>query len=560
MNEHRKIKKLLVDFALRQLPKQAEVEVRAHLAECSQCTHELKRLEALLMCTERMGKRCVDAQVCDSAKRMIFAALPNRQTGFFPAGSGVYSQFVWRKVMKHPITKLALTLTLVIAGVVGIDLLSAPSQAYGMRDVPEMVQQARTIHIKGWQCANVQRGLYEPDVVQPGQPETRALLEYWIDMETGCMRCTQPGNVRIDRSRVTAPVYTTIYDGEYIMIQNEECKEVRYSKLTPYQQLLRKRKNSLAVLQRMLVSLEIVDSFEKTDQERIKGNVFDVWQAEIKAPAWGGAELRIKSWVSPKTGYVGRVEIWMTEGAGDWYQSAELAEIEYNVPIPARTFITEAPSGYTSANTKENAYIRRLFQNRNRVGDQTIASYASFTLNDGSVILGWSCTTGWPDNDRSSDSYQAAVFNSLVVGGQLPALPIEFYTVSPIGEDPGVEYHGRHLSYTRKGSMFHEWGLYVPERRLDKYYGRLNYSLFYKGNSKEMNGPGAFTLGQTGDIWIHTQRDFDLFVLGAMAELSDESKAPTDVTYERVLQLASQIRNQLQKEKHESRIGKARGS
>ena len=42
---------------------------------------------------------------------------------------------------------------------------------------------------------------------------------------------------------------------------------------------------------------------------------------------------------------------------------------------------------------------------------------------------------------------------------------------------------------------------------------------------------------------IKTKEDFDTWVLGAMADLSSEGKAPEDVTYENVLQLARQIRN-----------------
>lgn len=534
----------MVDFALGELSQRQEAEVHAHVSDCRECTNELRRLEALLECTKRLGELSVDNQMCEAAKQAIFATLENRETGVRPRAD-VRSESAWRMIMKSPISKLAATLTIVIAAVLAIYLLSTPSPAYGIMDVPEMLRKAQTIHVKGWQCANVQGGLYDPNVVRAGQTETRALLEYWMDMETGCMKSTQPGNVQVKEGRVTAPVYTTVYDGEFIMAINDERKEIGFSRLTPYQQLLSKRKSSLAILQSMLLSLELLDSFKKINQERIHGEVFDIWQAELSAPSWGGSQLRIKNWVSPRTGYVGRVEIWRTEGAGIWYQLAELAEIEYNMPLPGGTFITEAPLGYTTANTKENPYVSGLFQNRNRVGDQTITSYACFTLNDGSVILGWSCTTGWPENDWSLDRYQEAIFKSLVVGGELPKLPIEFYGVSPIGEDPGIEYHGTHLSYTRKGSILHEWGLYVPGRKLDKYHGRLNYNLLYRCNSRDVNQKGAFTLGETGDIQIKTEGDFDLYVLGAMAELSDEGKPPTDVTYASVLRLAEQIRSQL---------------
>ena len=46
-------------------------------------------------------------------------------------------------------------------------------------------------------------------------------------------------------------------------------------------------------------------------------------------------------------------------------------------------------------------------------------------------------------------------------------------------------------------------------------------------------------------ILIETAENFDWWVLGAMAELSDDGKAPEDITYQTVLQLAEQIRKSL---------------
>ncbi len=42
---------------------------------------------------------------------------------------------------------------------------------------------------------------------------------------------------------------------------------------------------------------------------------------------------------------------------------------------------------------------------------------------------------------------------------------------------------------------------------------------------------------------VHDAADFERCVLGALAELSDSGKPPTDVTWQKVVDLARQMRN-----------------
>ena len=44
-------------------------------------------------------------------------------------------------------------------------------------------------------------------------------------------------------------------------------------------------------------------------------------------------------------------------------------------------------------------------------------------------------------------------------------------------------------------------------------------------------------------VMRNSEQEFDVWVRGAMAELSDDGKAPESVTYQNVLQLAEKIRN-----------------
>ena len=75
MNTHEKISEMLIGFVLGELPKQAEREVKAHTAECQQCSSELKRLQALLKCTEQMRGLSADNNLCKSAKDSLLATI-----------------------------------------------------------------------------------------------------------------------------------------------------------------------------------------------------------------------------------------------------------------------------------------------------------------------------------------------------------------------------------------------------------------------------------------------------------------------------------------------------
>ncbi len=114
MNKHEEINKLLVDFALGELPQQQASEVKRHVVECSQCSSELKQLKALLECTERIRELSADKQMCESAKQAVLKTVRSEEmeSSHSPnTGLG----HIWRTIMKSPITKLAAAAVIVIA-------------------------------------------------------------------------------------------------------------------------------------------------------------------------------------------------------------------------------------------------------------------------------------------------------------------------------------------------------------------------------------------------------------------------------------------------------------
>ena len=159
--------------------------------------------------------------------------------------------------------------------------------------------------------------------------------------------------------------------------------------------------------------------------------------------------------------------------------------------------------------------------------------HIAFTLNDGSVIVCW----------RSrivSEASQAVYFESLKTGGDLPPLPLVIYALSPMPQIEGLQYIGYHVAYSRKGDRYYEWSLYVSDRDPPPRSHLIGYQCHQEYNTDvqaEYNNTKIY-----GDLTIESEKEFDTWLLGAMAELSDDGLVPEQVTYQNVLRLAEEIR------------------
>jgi len=150
----------------------------------------------------------------------------------------------------------------------------------------------------------------------------------------------------------------------------------------------------------------------------------------------------------------------------------------------------------------------------------------SFTLSDGSVIVGWQSI------DHEADQAQEPLFAKLTFGGRLPRLPLEIYGLRPVGPAGSITYTGPHLAYTRKADRFTEWSLYVPSGTSPAIVKQAGYNALYRSNSDpRSNAQMGFTVEY--GVLIKTAEDFDKWVRGAMAELSDD--APEPLPYEKVV-------------------------
>jgi hypothetical protein len=248
---------------------------------------------------------------------------------------------------------------------------------------------------------------------------------------------------------------------------------------------------------------------------------------------------RSKLWVAADSGRLARAQTWIQFGDNRLQLQADYQTIEYNVEIPPDTFAIEPPEGYTATNSKETAPAMAIGASTARCGangyNLECSVAASFTLADGSVVVGWQGV------DVGSEQSQAPLFENLTFGGSLPKLPIEIYGLRPAGMSSAVTYTGHHLGCTRKADRFTEWTLYVPSGTAPASARESGYDVLYRFNLDPQPSAG-FGLRVGYGVPINTAEDFDAWVRGAMAELSDGGVAPETITYQKVVDLARRLR------------------
>ena len=144
MDTHKKISEILAGFALGELSEQAQGEVKSHLAQCPQCSDELKRLESLLDCTSRISNLSADEQTHESAKQTILAAVKNQQKES-TADPNTNPAFIWRKIMNSKLTKPAIAAGVIIAVLIGISQFggSIDGASVAWADVIEQISEFR---------------------------------------------------------------------------------------------------------------------------------------------------------------------------------------------------------------------------------------------------------------------------------------------------------------------------------------------------------------------------------------------------------------------------------
>jgi outer membrane lipoprotein-sorting protein len=438
---------------------------------------------------------------------------------------------IGRIIMKSPITKLAAAAMLIFAAVLSITILDkSATHAYAVTDLPGLFEQAKIIHIQGWQYFGGHR---MPD----GKKIRPVEIDNWVDLENSRSRHTGTG-VSIDKNGVRVTIGETISDGQYQVNLDHTEKDVTFFKVSDYQRMLNAYLISKLMYGQMFSEIEQLKNFKKVGWEQIDEIVYDIWQREV-IHAVTEHTNRFKYWISPNSGKLGRVQMWSKANNDQWELNYDYCEIDYDVEVPDGIFAMEIPEGYTLKNTMKTAIPEELGSGGGvGYGDDQCSLRADtkigFIMGDGSVIVAWG------SENSKSDTLQDELFKGLEFGGPLPKLPVEIYGLKPAGVSSDTTYTGYHLTYTQKAGKFVEWSLYVPDGTPPASVREFGYDVLYRFN---LDHEPKWRIGLTVNCMpIEAVEDFDKWVLGAMAELSDDGKAPENVTYENILQLTEQIR------------------
>jgi hypothetical protein len=436
---------------------------------------------------------------------------------------------IWRIIMKHRITKFAVSAAIIIAVLIGVNhftgSIDLAKPAYGITDVPELFQAARTIHMKG--------RMYFP-LSEPGKEQSSVEVEYWLDTQNGRWRLTYPGYSSSDEG-MKIHVSENISDGKYIMHINHTNKTVSFTKLSPFQKKLFTRKNIYTFFQLLYINFDLFD-YTKVGREVIDGATFDIWEGVREDNL--GTKMKMKAWLSPTTGDFARIKTWGPRKDGGMTKQMEIDLVQRDIEIPNEIFLTEAPPAYVLENTKDTATERELSNASVGTDSVSLNCHIVFTMPDGSVIMGYS------SEDRESDQPQAMLFEDLEIGGPLPKLAAEVYAIKPITTGEAITYRGYHLAYTQKAGKFYEWSIYVPEQKTAP-EAVLGYNLAHRYNPQGREVGATLSIAVAAELEIQDAQDFAVFVRGAMADLSDDGYVPEHITYENVLDLIDEIKGSM---------------
>ncbi len=487
---------------------------------------------------------------------------------------------IWRTIMKSRKIQLATaaTVILIVSLICYWSDTSIVTKAYAISDMPELLYSAQNLHMKkidrlsfsfssssgpGRRGASGRGGFYGGAPGADGNTTTVEVeTEYWIDLANGRWRTPflgfsggggiGPGGP--ETSQPTVSVAERICaGGDFEMLVDHDRKTVFYTRLTEFRKKLKCRQRAKLLVNEALGEPDWYDSYQVIGQEEIDGKTYDIWQAimekrllpSFKENNWLPPEAaefayeparKIQVWLSPETGEFAKTIRW-TQRNGQWHKGSETTLVEHNIDMPDEIFALEPPQGYRPLNSKYSATTPELSQGRSSILSIWLSNHIGFALPDGSIIA---C---WGSYDKKSRRPQGPLFKNLEMGGPLPKLPFEVYALEATHKDKEFTFEGYHLAYTKKNGSFYEWAIYIPSQDIDtKYSEMLNYNLIFRNNTPRKVNVNSVGPSVRAELTIKNKKDFDIWIRGAMAELSDNGIAPENVTYENVTKVIGNLR------------------
>jgi len=432
--------------------------------------------------------------------------------------------------MQTRIAKVASIAAVIAVAALAVTFWSrSSSPAYAITDLVRQFEQAHTIHVQGWN--------YFPEHKMPdGSDIPPSPIDNWTDVVNARSRYTRTSlAVGVEVNVIVSEV---VRDGpSQIRIDHGDNKSVTYFHLSEYQQKLETRRISEQISGQLFGNITLLSNATVVGAERIDGLDCDIWQSDdAEGSRW-------KQWLSADTGRLIRAQVLRKVDSGQWKVATDYPLIEYNVEPPEGTFSLEPPEGYTVHNSPETAHLIELgacgciYPGLNVKGVRYQAgARVAFALADGSVVV------GWQSYEYTAPEKQALFFEGVTFGGPLPELPLEFYALIPANGSSEPLYAGHHLAFTRKQGKFFEWSLYVPDGTPPADVQETGYEMLHRCNVEFARLVTISHMTVEPEFTIETAEEFDEWVLGAMADLADDGTAPEGLTYERVLDLAQEIR------------------
>lgn len=431
--------------------------------------------------------------------------------------------------MNSKITKFAVAAMIILGIMLGMQAITGSfdgsSKVYAMSDVPELMYAARTIHMMGV--------TYHPDMKNPGQ-FIPADIEVLIDLENERWRKVSVGMIKYQEGTQILRNESIFDGGEVELKINHNKKTAGYFKLGEYD---RKRNCQQAVKTIMYFTgndPEMLDLYTIVGQEKIDGNMYEIWELVIDNPDSMAMNAKMQSWLSPETGNIAQVLIWMKDDDNEWFKAAEITTLDLDIDVNDEDFQMSVPEGYEYTNTIETAYKNVFAGASCATGQFILEGHLLLAMKDGSMIACWSV------RKDQGDIAQGDLFTDLEFGGEFPQLPCVVEALKASANGHEAIYEGYHLGYTQGNGRFYVWGIYIADDPIKSPLRHvLPYEILYKRDGKE---DASCRLNMIVDMQIKNAGDFNDFVLGAMRQLSDNSTAPEYLTYQAVQELTEQIK------------------
>lgn len=445
-----------------------------------------------------------------------------------------------RAARRVRIWKIAAAAAIVLVVLAWWHTFGTASKVYALSDVPGIIRQARTVHVRTLTDDGTGR------------------WEHWYDIEHAREYVYDEGvyQVAFDSPETRKRATQTVRDGQYGMKVDHVERTVRFERWLPGEQELHRLMMADFALKTVLPNvLRHLDRYTKIGKGKIDGQSYDIWRREWKE--FTGIGRRYDIWVCPSTGEIGLTRQWAyyNEPERGWRLHSETGKIEINQKPPANIFATEPPEGYLLENTKATADLTSAgFRPHQTPEKYKLTVPMSFVLADGSVLACWNVAGEPTDSDPNKP------YRDLVWGGPVPDTSLTLYgllsnpvlgteerygSVSFWDEDMPktfVDGVGRHLTCTHRAGRVYEWALYVPQEELPSPESKETALVAVKWHARSLrSSPTIFELDMLTSLVVSPER-LASYLADAFRELSDDTTVPSYMSYQNLLNLAKQTR------------------